>query len=304
MSENSALSGADRQQIEGFLDTVWAQRGLAEATLENYRSDLTGLALWLARHESDLLTAARADLLDYMAQRHRLGLSVASNARLLSTLRQFYGHLLQLRQREDNPSDRIDAPKRGRSLPKSLSEGQVEALLATPDISTAMGQRDLAMLDLLYATGLRVSELVGLTLTQVNLRQGVLQVMGKGGKERLVPIGEQSLDSLRQYLNDGRRSLLGEQQVEAIFVTTRKSGMTRQAFWYLIKRYAVRAGIDASISPHMLRHSFATHLLNHGADLRVIQLLLGHADLSTTQIYTHLANAALQKLHATHHPRG
>lgn len=299
-----AIVPADRQLIDSFLDTVWAERGLAEATLENYRFDLIGVALWLKERRSDLLQAQRADLLDYLAKRSRLGFSVASNARLLSSLRQFYGHLLHKRQRTDNPSDRIDPPKRPRSLPKSLSEADVEALLSAPDTDKPLGQRDRAMLEVLYATGLRVSELVGLSLSQLNLRQGVLQVMGKGGKERLVPLGEEAMDHLQCYLRDGRSQLLAGQQVDAVFVTSRKGGMTRQAFWYLIKRYALKAGISSAISPHMLRHSFATHLLNHGADLRVIQLLLGHSDLSTTQIYTHLANAALQELHASHHPRG
>lgn len=294
----------DRQLIDSFLDTVWAERGLAEATLENYRFDLIGFALWLQQRDSDLMRAQRADLLDYLGQRSRLGFSVASNARLISSLRQFYGHLLHSRQRSDNPSDRIDPPRRPRNLPKSLSEADVEALLAAPDTGKPLGQRDRAMLEVLYATGLRVSELVGLSLSQLNLRQGVLQVMGKGGKERLVPLGEEALDHLQRYLREGRSQLLAGQQVDSVFVTSRKAGMTRQAFWYLIKRYAQKAGISGAISPHMLRHSFATHLLNHGADLRVIQLLLGHSDLSTTQIYTHLANAALQELHASHHPRG
>ncbi len=298
------LTAADRLSIDAFLDALWAERGLAEATLSNYRFDLQGLSMWLASRSTPLAEASRSDLLEYLGQRSRLGFSVASNARLVSTLRQYFGHLLQTRQRPENPSDRIDPPKRARSLPKALTEAQVEALLDAPDLEQPLGQRDRAMLEVLYATGLRVSELVGLTLAQLNLRQGVVQVVGKGSKERLVPLGEEAVNWVDSYLRDGRAALLSGHQTEALFVTKRKSGMTRQAFWYLIKRYAVMAGIDEPISPHMLRHSFATHLLNHGADLRVIQLLLGHSDLSTTQIYTHLATARLQELHAQHHPRG
>ncbi len=301
---NTSIDDQDVSLIERFLDSIWAERGLAEATLENYRLDLIALSSWLSEQGNELMTVDRAGLLDYLARRTKVGFSVASNARLVSCLRQFFGYLLQSRLRPDNPSDRIAAPKKTKHLPQAMTEADVEALLAAPDQQTPLGQRDRAMLEVLYATGLRVSELVGLTLAQLNLRQGLVQIVGKGGKERLVPLGEEAMDHLQCYLRDGRGQLLGEAQAAAVFVTNRKSGMTRQAFWHLIKRYALKAGIRTTISPHVLRHSFATHLLNHGADLRVIQLLLGHSNLSTTQIYTHLAKARLQELHTKHHPRG
>ena len=298
------LPPADQQLIDRFIDQLWAEQGLAQNSLDSYRFDLAGLSLWLAARGADLATASRADLLEYLGRRTTLGFSASSNARLISCLRGFYALLLRRRDRRDNPSERIDAPRRPRSLPGTLSETEVEALLDAPDINTALGLRDRAMIELMYATGLRVSELVTLASGQLNQRQGVLRVTGKGNKERLVPVGELALDWLDRYLQQARGQILGARSSDALFVTRRGGAMSRQAFWYLLKRHARTAGVTAAISPHMLRHSFATHLLNHGADLRVVQLLLGHADLSTTQIYTHVATSELEKLHRTHHPRG
>lgn len=298
------LAAADAALIDAFTRLLWAEQGLAANSLDSYRFDLSGLSLWLSARDRDLASAERADLLEYLGRRSRLGFSASSNARLLSCLRSFYGLLLRQGRRGDNPSERIEAPRQSRRLPGTLSEAEVEALLGAPDTSTPLGLRDRAMIELVYATGLRVSELVGLSGGQVNLRQGVLRVVGKGSKERLVPVGEVALRWLQRYLDDARPEILGQRQSDALFVTRRGGSMSRQAFWYLLRRHAEKAGIAGPISPHKLRHSFATHLLNHGADLRVVQLLLGHEDLSTTQIYTHVASTALKALHATHHPRG
>lgn len=287
-----------------FTDAVWVERGLSENTLAAYRADLQGLAVWLGGRGRSLLAAQRDDLLDYLAFRVRQGARPRSTARLLSSLRQFYRHLLRQGRITADPSARIDAPKLGRALPKALTEAEVETLLAAPDISDLLGLRDRTMLEVLYATGLRVSELVHLTVDQVNLRQGVVRITGKGRKERLVPFGEEALAWLERYLAQSRPLLLRGQLSDALFPTQRGAGMTRQGFWVLIKRYARRADITKPLSPHTLRHAFATHLLNHGADLRVVQLLLGHSDLSTTQIYTHVARERLKSLHARHHPRG
>lgn len=298
------MSEKDIALIERFLDALWLERGLSENTLAAYRSDLQGLALWLEAQELDLLGAARHDLLHYLQQRVEQGASPRSSARLLSSLRRFYRHQLRERLLDDDPSARIDAPKLGRALPKSLTEEEVERLLASPDVSAAMGLRDRAMLEVLYASGLRVSELVSLLLPQVNLQQGLVRVIGKGNKERLVPLGEEALNWLERYVREGRGLLLGMNQSDVLFPSRRGAAMSRQAFWQLIKRYAVKAQINKPLSPHTLRHAFATHLLNHGADLRVVQLLLGHSSLSTTQIYTHVARERLKNLHAVHHPRG
>jgi len=250
------------------------------------------------------LTANRADIQLFLASKTRQGSSARTLGRALSSLRQFYRYLYRERLVTEDPTILIDSPKLGRGLPKALSEAQVESVLEAPDINRPVGQRDRAMLELMYATGLRVSELVSLQVININLQQGVVRVLGKGGKERLVPLGETADEWLRLYLRDGREDLLKGVQEDAVFVTARKSGMTRQAFWYAISKYARKVGIEVKVSPHMLRHSFATHLLNHGADLRVVQLLLGHSDLSTTQIYTHIAREGLKSLHAEHHPRG
>jgi len=290
--------------IERFADTLWMERGLSANTLAAYRSDLRAFAGWLAGDRGRRLTDAhRSDLLDYLVLLSRRGRKPRSSARLLSCLRQFYRHLLRQGVIREDPSARVEAPKLGRPLPKTLTEAEVEALLQAPDTDDPRGHRDRTMLELLYATGLRVSELVGLTSQQVSLVQGLVQVMGKGDKERLVPLGEEALSWLQDYLPGPRRDLLGGRLCPFLFPTRRSDCITRQAFWQLIKRYALAAGIGKPLSPHTLRHAFATHLLNHGADLRVVQMLLGHSDLSTTQIYTHVARERLSRLHACHHPR-
>lgn len=300
-----ALSESDAALLERFLDVLWLERGLTPNTLAAYRSDLELYALWLAGRSGDLLSAQREALLCYLQERSIEGARPRSTARLLSSLRRFYRYLLRERLREDDPSARIDSPKLGRPLPKSLTEDEVEALLNAPDPTTPLGLRDRAMLETLYATGLRVSELVGLTITQISLTQGVVKVIGKGRKERLVPLGELAVEWVERFMNESRPLLLTAGQPSAsLFPSRLGEGMTRQAFWQLIKRYAMQAGINKPLSPHTLRHAFATHLLNHGADLRVVQLLLGHSSLSTTQIYTHVARERLKTLHAAHHPRG
>lgn len=295
---------ADRGLIEAFLDALWMEHGLSDNTLAAYRGDLNALAGWLAQHGGHMLGAGRGDLLAYLAEKVGQGARPRSTARLLSSIRRFYRQQLREGRIDEDPSALIDAPKLGRPLPKALTEEEVEGLLAAPPLDDPVGLRDRAMLEALYASGLRVSELVGLSLGQVNSRQGVVRVLGKGSKERLVPLGEEALDWLARYLAEARPELVRGRLSDALFPTRRGGAMTRQAFWYLIKRYAGQAGIRKPLSPHTLRHSFATHLLNHGADLRVVQMLLGHSDLSTTQIYTHVARERLKSLHASHHPRG
>jgi integrase/recombinase XerD len=291
--------------IDRFLDAVWAERGLAQNTLESYGRDLRMLCQWLNQRQQTLEQAQRADLLTYLSERYQAGASLSSNTRLLSSIRRFYRYLVREELLESDPSAQIDSPKQGRTLPATLSEQDVEALLDAPDTGSVLGLRDRAMLELLYATGLRVSELTAITAGRISLQHGIVRIFGKGGKERLVPMGEEALDWLNQYLSIARPELMqGKGVCEQVFVTSRGSGMTRQAFWHLIKRHALAAGIVKTISPHTLRHAFATHLLNHGADLRVVQMLLGHSDLSTTQIYTHVARARLQEIHQQHHPRG
>ena len=295
----------DRAVIETFADVIWMERGLSQNTLAAYQSDLRAFAAWLRQERGRGLAAAeRFDLLDYLALLSQEGRKPRSTARLLSCLRQFYQHLLRRGQISEDPSARVDAPKLGRPLPKSLSELEVEALLGAPDTQDPRGHRDRTMLEVLYASGLRVSELVTLTPSQVSLTQGVVRILGKGGKERLVPLGEEACAWLRDYVRGPRADLLGGRMSDFLFPTSRSDCMTRQTFWLLIKRYAVLAGVMKPLSPHTLRHAFATHLLNHGADLRVVQMLLGHSDLSTTQIYTHVARERLKQLHARHHPRG
>ena len=290
--------------IERFLDNLWAERGLSDNSLQSYRHDLLHLHERLAARDMTLKAAHREDLLAVLADEVQQGKSPRSISRYLSAYRQFYRWLVRDGMIQTDPVALIESPKTGRGLPKALTEAEVESLLMAPDTDTMLGMRDRAMLELMYATGLRVSELVGLVLPNLNLNQGVIRVIGKGQKERLVPIGIEAHDSLDLYLSNGRPKILKGVQTDHVFVTTRKAGMTRQAFWYMLKRYAVQCDISKKISPHMLRHSFATHLLNHGADLRVVQLLLGHSDLSTTQIYTHIAKEGLKRLHETHHPRG
>ena len=310
-SATAALRVSDRiapdegRLIEDFLERAWSESGLAENSLASYRCDLEGLARWCAANSSGLLHCSREHLHRYLAERGEGGYSSRSNARLLSSLRHFYRMQQRLGAIEADPTLLLDTPKLARPLPKALTERQVEALICAPDIATPLGLRDRAMFELLYATGLRVSELVNLGTDQINLRQGVLRVTGKGGKDRLVPIGEEAMDWLERYYRDARPVLLAGKVADAAFVTRRKAAMTRQMFWTMVKQHAASAGIDAGrISPHVLRHCFATHLLNHGADLRALQMLLGHSSLSTTQIYTLVAREGLKRLHAQHHPRG
>jgi len=299
MNESSLL-------FDRFLDHLWLTDGLSAATLASYRQDLERLARWLAAEQLAIETVGRTDLERYFAAQYAEQARSSSVRRRLSTLRRFFRWLAEGGLRADDPASLIEPPARERRLPRTLSEAQVEALLAAPDGATARGQRDRAMLETLYATGLRVSELVGLRLAQVSLEHGLVKIVGKGNKERLVPLGAAAVEALRDYLTHGRRSLLSDRSPsEQVFVTQRGEAMTRQAFWQLVKRYGGQAGIDPrQLSPHTVRHAFATHLLNHGADLRVVQLLLGHADISTTQIYTHVARARLKAIHAEHHPRG
>lgn len=296
---------SDLEDIEHFADSLWMERGLSRNSLAAYQSDLRQVARWLAGNsDATLRVMSRQQLLDYLAMLARSGASARTSARRLSALRQFFQHALREGWVASDPTLDVDSPRLGRPLPKSLSEAEVEALLEAPDLGNAEDYRDRVMLELLYATGLRVSELVGLRPDQVSLSQGLVRISGKGGKERLVPLGDEAQQWLVDFLRGPRQELLGERPCDALFPTRRGSGMTRQAFWYRIKKHARTAGIQGHLSPHTLRHAFATHLVNHGADLRVVQLLLGHSDLSTTQIYTHVARARLKELHAIHHPRG
>jgi len=291
--------------IDAFCDQVWLQDGLAQASLASYRRDLVAWAAWLDARAGAPLAATRADVEQWLADQFHLHAKAASIARRLSSLRRFYRFQAERGAIDHDPTLRVRAPKRPRRLPKSISEAQVEALLAAPDVATGLGLRDRAMLETLYATGLRVSELTGLRLAQVSLDAGVVRVTGKGSKERLVPVGDEAVEWVARYLREVRTELAGGATRDEIFLTRRHGPLTRQAFWALVKRYARRAGIDAdSLSPHVLRHAFATHLVNHGADLRVVQLLLGHADITTTTIYTHVARERLKQLHRQHHPRG
>ena len=304
------VNALDAAAIDAFVEKLWSESGLADNTLSSYRMDLEGLSRWLIGQGKTLDRATRESLNAYLAARFSSGgrrgkgFSARSNARLLSTLRHFYRQRAALGAIAEDPTLLLDAPKLPRPLPKALSEREVEALIRAPVVETPLGLRDRAMFELIYATGLRVSELVGLSTDQINLRQGVLRVTGKGGKERLVPLGEEAQDWLERYYAQSRPALLRGATVDAAFVTARRAGMTRQMFWTMVKNHARKAGIDTKrISPHVLRHCFATHLLNHGADLRVVQMLLGHSDLSTTQIYTHVATERLRQLHQQHHPR-
>lgn len=291
--------------IDEFCDALWLEDGLARNTLDSYRRDLVQFGGWLQeKHGKALLAASHADLLDFLAHKVSRRAKASTTSRELSTLKRFYRHALRQGKITADPTLKIDAPKLPRGLPKSLTEKDVENLLAAPRVEMPLGLRDKTMLEILYASGLRVSELVTLKLPQVSQDMGVVRVMGKGSKERLVPLGEEALSWIRSYLQEARPALLGARTSDDFFVTARGTAMTRQAFWYLIKRYAMQAGLAKAVSPHTLRHAFATHLLNHGADLRVVQLLLGHSDISTTQIYTHVARERLKQLHAKHHPRG
>ncbi len=288
--------------IGQYIDQLWLSKGLSPNTLVAYRRDLNALASWL---DGSIATVSRADLLEYLAARHKQGVSARTSAREMSTFRSFFAWMVAENHLHEDPTSAIALPRIGRHLPATLSEAEVEALLSAPDVNLPRGLRDRAMLELLYATGLRVSELVGLKASNLNLRQGAVRVdAGKGGKDRLVPIGECAVEWLRKYLGGARTTLLGDFRSDALFPGHQGQYMTRQTFWYAIKRYATLAGIAPTLSPHVLRHAFATHLLNHGADLRSVQMMLGHTDLSTTQIYTHVAAARLQSVHQEHHPRG
>ncbi|MCH2351916.1 MAG: site-specific tyrosine recombinase XerD [Pseudomonadales bacterium] len=288
--------------IAAFLDRLWLQRGLSPATIEAYSRDLHMFQQWV---EKPIETVSEFELLDYLAQRHSEGLSSRSSARFLSSLRAFFRDALDNELVQQDPTANVRRPILGRPLPEALSEEEVNLLIQSPDPNSGpIELRDRVMLEVLYATGLRVSELVGLQLTSVNIRQGIVRVLGKGSSERLVPIGEDALTWLERYIDNGRSALLKRRLSDVLFLSNRGQMMTRQTFWHAVKKYSMRAGIRRPISPHTLRHAFATHLLNHGADLRAVQMMLGHADLSTTQIYTHVAKERLKALHSVHHPRG
>ena len=302
---SSPPRAADLAEIDNFCDALWLEDGLAKATLDSYRSDLGRLSLWLSNNAGEPLLDIRETTLSSFIAHLSKQTRATSQARYLSTLRRFYRWQLGRGRIVVDPTLKLSNPTQPSRLPKVMSEKQVDSLLNAPDLDSPLGLRDRAMLETLYATGLRVSELVNLKLHEVGFNEGVLRAIGKGNKERLVPLGEQAIDWLTRYLNETRMEIIKGQQSDALFITARGGPMTRQAFWQLIKRYALIAGIPPErLSPHVLRHAFATHLLNHGADLRVVQLLLGHADISTTQIYTHVARERLKSLHATHHPRG
>jgi len=288
--------------IDQFIDALWLESGLSKNTLSAYRSDMNRFCVVL--DGVSLLDVTQSEVQKLLSVLLAEGAKGSSSARVLSTLRRFYRYQIRQNTIQTDPCAQVLSPKQGRPLPKALSEQQVEDLLNAPQIETTLGLRDRAMLETLYATGLRVSELVALTMLEINLDVGVVRIVGKGNKERLVPLGEQAVDWIERYLANSRADLLKQKQSDSVFVTARGSSMTRQAFWHLIKRHALNAGIAQGLSPHTLRHAFATHLINHGADLRSVQMLLGHADLSTTQIYTHIARERLQSLHAQHHPRG
>jgi integrase/recombinase XerD len=290
--------------VSRFLDAVWMERGLSSNTLAAYRADLTALARWLTERHVQITRTSRADLQDFIAWRVLAGARPRSTARQLSSFRRFFRYLMRENEIHEDPTAQIAMPKIGRSLPKSLSEEEVESLLAAPVVNDPLGNRDRTMLEVLYATGLRVSELVNLRHGQVNINQGVLRILGKGNRERLIPLGEEAVRWLIEFSSGARGEILLERQTDYLFPTRRGDRMTRQAFWHIIKRYARKAGVAKELSPHTLRHAFATHLLNHGADLRVVQMLLGHSDLSTTQIYTHVARERMKELHSQHHPRG
>lgn len=298
------LETEDLALLTRFTDFLWLEHSLSSNSLDAYSRDLKGLGLWLAGRHGSLRSASREDLLAYLADRVMQGIKPRSNARFLSAIRRYFQFLHREGVRQDDPSALIESPRIGRGLPGTLSENDVERLLAAPDLESVLGLRDRAMLEILYACGLRVSELVGLEMEQWNPRLGCLRILGKGQRERLVPIGDHATDWLQRFLRESRPQILTGAGSHFVFVTRRTTGMTRQAFWHLIKRYAVQAGITKPLTPHTLRHAFATHLLNHGADLRVVQLLLGHSDLSTTQVYTHVARQRLKDLHSRHHPRG
>tara|TARA_B110000503_G_scaffold138220_1_gene224000 strand:+ start:20 stop:937 length:918 start_codon:yes stop_codon:yes gene_type:complete len=305
MSNTSQPGVVSSVVVDAFVDAIWMERGLSDNTLAAYRRDLAQYEFWLVSHKhTDLLAADSSALQAYLGHKLTQGESPRSAARFMSSARSFYRYWLREGRIEQDPTQFVDNPKLGRPLPKSLSEAEVEHLLAAPDLDDFIELRDRTMLELLYACGLRVSELIELTLSQLSMNQGVIKVLGKGSKERLIPVGEEALDWITRYMRDSRPELLQGRPSDVLFPSKRGRTMTRQTFWYRVKLYTQRAGIQTHISPHTLRHAFATHLLNHGADLRVVQMLLGHSDLTTTQIYTHVARQRMQELHALHHPRG
>jgi integrase/recombinase XerD len=303
-TEDSVAVGRSEQLVDRFLDAIWMERGLSQNTLGAYRADLMTLGRGLSERNKSIDKANKADLLAFIAKRVEDGAKPRSTARQLSSFRRFFRYIMREGLRDSDPTADIEMPRIGRSLPKTLTEDEVDALLHAPNTDEPLGHRDRAMLELLYATGLRVSELINLRQSQVNFNQGVIRIIGKGDRERLIPLGDEAQRWLRDFIDGPRMEILLERQTDYLFPTRRGDRMTRQAFWHIIKRYADKAGIEKKLSPHSLRHAFATHLLNHGADLRVVQLLLGHSDLSTTQIYTHVARERLKDLHGEHHPRG
>ncbi len=295
---------SDEAHIDQFLDWIWLESGLSQHTITAYRTDLKIYSSWLAKRDITLTKASRTDLLAYLSYRMEKGAQSRTAARFLSSVKRYYQFAIAQKWITVNPVKDVAMPKSMRHLPKVISEQEVEKLLEAADTRSKYGLRDRAMLETLYATGLRVSELVNLSLSQVNLQAGVVRVTGKGNKQRLVPMGEEAIDWIEQYLNSARPELLRKQITDAVFLSSRGMAMSRQAFWQIIKKYASLIGLKSDLSPHTLRHAFATHLINHGADLRTTQMLLGHSDLSTTQIYTHVAKQRLKSLHARHHPRG
>ena len=300
----SMIVARSEELVDRFLDAIWMERGLSKNTLGAYRADLMMLSRGLAAGGKVIDKAEKSDLLEFIAQRVEMGAKPRSTARQLSSFRRFFRYILREGLRDTDPTAEIEMPRIGRSLPMSLSEDEVDSLLNAPNTDEPLGHRDRAMLELLYATGLRVSELINLKQSQINFNQGVLRIIGKGDRERLIPLGEEAQHWIKEFVNGPRMEILLERQTDYLFPTRRGDRMTRQAFWHIIKRYAEKAGVRRTLSPHSLRHAFATHLLNRGADLRVVQMLLGHSDLSTTQIYTHVARERLKELHAEHHPRG
>jgi integrase/recombinase XerD len=302
MSDKPKVSLENKEHIDLFIDAMWLESGLSRNTLSAYRSDLNRFAKFVLT--KSLTLVEQADVQKFLGLMMAEGTKASSSARVLSTLRRFYRYQIRQNRLSKDPCAQVLSPKQGRSLPKAMSEQQVEGLLDAPDLKTSLGVRDRAMLETLYATGLRVSELVELTLLEISLQVGVVRIVGKGNKERLVPLGEQAVDWIERYQQGARIDILKQRQSDAMFVTSRGAGMTRHAFWHIVKKHALSAGLPQSLSPHTIRHAFATHLINHGADLRSVQMLLGHADLSTTQIYTHIARERLQSMHAEHHPRG
>lgn len=300
---NASSAKVHSPEVDTFLDQLWLEDGLSQNTLSSYRNDLKGFSEWCNQHAHPLWSVQSHHIQAYLAHRFPL-VKVRSINRLIATLRRFYRYALSENFIQHDPTLHIEAPRMPKSLPKTLSESQVESLINAPDVNVPLGLRDRAMLELLYASGLRVSELVNVTIAEVSTQDGVVRVTGKGNKTRLVPMGQEAAEWIDRYLANARPEILKGGLSDAVFVTTRGDAMTRHAFWHIIQRYALQAGISQRMSPHVLRHAFATHLLNHGADLRVVQMLLGHADISTTQIYTHVARERLQQLHKEHHPRG